>query len=330
MEANQITLHNLTKRYGDKIAVNISDLSIQPHTFTCIVGKSGCGKTTLLRLLAGLERPDANHIADSMAANPSGVAVNKVDPRGESPAVSISEANNIDHPESKTENKIAPSITGLPAKTAPVFQEPRLMPWLTVKENIMFSLKGNGNALRPAQTNVTKSSAAQNQNNAGLKQQPGHKAGDRPLLSSPASQPVTDCAEEQEDRCAQLLRELELTDAASLYPAQLSGGMAQRVSLGRTLFYDPDLILMDEPFSALDYFTRRNLQDMVLRLFRNQPKTILFVTHDVEEALLLGDRLLVMENGAIKADLPVPFPFPRNAADSEIQKMRRQILDLLA
>ena len=129
----------------------------------------------------------------------------------------------------------------------------------------------------------------------------------------------------------------KLTEASALYPSQLSGGMAQRVSLGRTLFYDPELILMDEPFSALDYFTRRNLQDMVLRLFHHQKKTILFVTHDVEEALLLGDealllgdRILVMENGNIKADMPVNLPTPRKAADSELQKMRQQILDLLA
>ena len=163
------------------------------------------------------------------------------------------------------------------------------MPWLTVKENIMFSLKGTEESARH---------------------------------SEPSPSP--------EEHCNQLLRELELTDAANLYPAQLSGGMAQRVSLGRTLFYDPELILMDEPFSALDYFTRRNLQDMVLRLFHHQKKTILFVTHDVEEALLLGDRILVMENGSIKADMPVSLPFPRKAADPSLQDMRQRILDLLA
>lgn len=164
------------------------------------------------------------------------------------------------------------------------------MPWLTVKENIMFSLKGQ----------------AGNTHNSDVS------------LPSP------------EERCRQLLQELELTEATDLYPSQLSGGMAQRVSLGRTLFYNPELILMDEPFSALDYFTRRNLQDMVLQLFHHQKKTILFVTHDVEEALLLGDRILVMENGNIKADMPVALPFPRKAADPPLQEMRQQILDLLA
>ena len=273
METGILALHNLKKTYGNKTAVNIDSLAIQPRTFTCIVGKSGCGKTTLLRLLAGLETPDIN----------------------EKPGNTASERNALNAANHDTSvhsaNKNAPqSITGLPAKTAPVFQEPRLMPWLTVKENVMFSLKGqDGNAMNA-----------------------------RAVLPSP------------EECCSQLLDELELTDAASLYPAQLSGGMAQRVSLGRTLFYDPELILMDEPFSALDYFTRRNLQDMVLRLFQHQKKTILFVTHDVEEALLLGDRILVMENGRIKADMPVPFPFPRKAADPALQDMRQRILDLLA
>ena len=240
MDTTLLILHNLKKSYGNKTAVNIDSLAIQPHSFTCIVGKSGCGKTTLLRLLTGLETPDTvTNVKDQTAASYSTSGQN---------------------------TNVASCITGLPAKTAPVFQEPRLMPWLTVKENIMFSLKGQVG-------NVTNSDVS---------------------LPSP------------EDRCNQLLNELELTDAAGLYPAQLSGGMAQRVSLGRTLFYDPELILMDEK------------------------KTILFVTHDVEEALLLGDRILVMENGNIKADMPVNLPTPLKAADSELQKMRQQILDLLA
>ena len=278
MKTDCLLLHNLTKTYGNKTAVNISSLKILPQTFTCIVGKSGCGKTTLLRLLAGLETPDQNKNASSC-------------------------------------------ITGLPAKTAPVFQEPRLMPWLTVKENIMFSLKGtDGNKQYANQNQWAVSDLSSDSENKKVKPytQNTSSTNSDVLLSSP------------EDRCRQLLQELELTEAANLYPAQLSGGMAQRVSLGRTLFYDPDLILMDEPFSALDYFTRRNLQDMVMRLFRHQAKTILFVTHDVEEALLLGDRILVMENGNIKEDLPVTLPFPRKAGNSELQKMRQSILELLA
>ena len=281
MDTGILILKNLRKTYGNKTAVNIAALEIQPYTFTCIVGKSGCGKTTLLRLLAGLETPDSDTY---IKANESGSDS------------TISNRNNLTN---AANNNRSSCISGLPAKTAPVFQEPRLMPWLTVKENIMFALKGdtatNGQASRMKNTNSIAPSVASS-----------------------------------EDRCEQLLKELELTEAADLYPAQLSGGMAQRVSLGRTLFYDPDLILMDEPFSALDYFTRRNLQEMVRRLFQHQQKTILFVTHDVEEALLLGDRILVMENGGIKADIPATLPFPRKAADPSLQEMRQRILDLLA
>ena len=287
MDTGTLFLQNLKKTFGNKTAVNIAALKIQPRTFTCIVGKSGCGKTTLLRLLAGLETPDSD---TDIKANESGSDS------------TISNRINLAY---AAKNNMSSRISGLPAKTAPVFQEPRLMPWLTVKDNIMFSLKGQ-DKYTTNQQQATKHTNRQDNNAID------------PAATSP------------EKRCEQLLQELELTEAADLYPTQLSGGMAQRVSLGRTLFYDPDLILMDEPFSALDYFTRRNLQEMVRRLFQHQQKTILFVTHDVEEALLLGDRILVMENGGIKADIPATLPFPRKAADPSLQEMRQRILDLLA
>lgn len=287
MDTGTLFLQNLKKTYGNKTAVNIATLEIRPHTFTCIVGKSGCGKTTLLRLLAGLETPDTvTDIKDNVSGSDS----------------NISNRNNFIN---AAKGNTSSCIIGLPAKTAPVFQEPRLMPWLTVKENIMFSLKGQ-DKYTTNQQQATKHTNRQDNNAID------------PAATSP------------EKRCEQLLQELELTEAADLYPTQLSGGMAQRVSLGRTLFYDPELILMDEPFSALDYFTRRNLQEMVRRLFQHQQKTILFVTHDVEEALLLGDRILVMENGGLKADIPATLPFPRKAADPSLQEMRQRILDLLA
>ncbi len=295
MDTTLLTLHNLKKTYGNKTAVNIDSLAIQPHSFTCIVGKSGCGKTTLLRLLAGLETPDTvTNVKDQTTASYSTTGQN---------------------------TNVASCITGLPAKTAPVFQEPRLMPWLTVKENIMFSQKGlDGNTQYANQNQRAVPNLSVDSENKTEKTQKQNTSSANTDVSLPSP----------EERCRQLLQELELTEASEFYPSQLSGGMTQRVSLGRTLFYDPELILMDEPFSALDYFTRRNLQDMVLRLFQHQKKTILFVTHDVEEALLLGDRVLVMENGNIKADMPVALPFPRKAADSSLQETRQQILDLLA
>ena len=195
MDTTLLTLHNLKKTYGNKTAVNIDSLAIQSHSFTCIVGKSGCGKTTLLRLLAGLEVPDTvTNVKDKTAAS-----------------YSIT-GQNIN---------VTSCITGLPAKTAPVFQEPRLMPWLTVKENIMFSLKGqagkthNSDQNQRALSNLSPDSEIKNEKT--------HKQNTTSInsdisLSSP------------EERCRQLLQELELTEASALYPSQLSGGMAQRLS----------------------------------------------------------------------------------------------------
>ena len=187
MEKWSLRVQDICKTYGAKQALQPTDEVFDEHSFTCIVGRSGCGKTTLLRLLCGLERPDA------------GV---------------------IEMPAGK--------------RIAPVFQEPRLMPWLNVGENITL--------------------AAQH---------------DKSLNTG---------------RLPELLKLLELEGTEKLYPNQLSGGMAQRVSLGRTLFYNPDIILMDEPFSALDYFTRQGLQQTLLKLYAEERKTIIFVTHDVEEA----------------------------------------------
>lgn len=171
----------LTKSYltasGSVDALLEAELAFSENSFTCIVGKSGCGKTTLLRLLAGLEPATSGTITYEKAT-----------------------------------------------KIGFVFQEPRLMPWLTVSENIAFA----------AQSNPV-------------------------LLHSPSEE---------------LLGLLGLQAFKNAYPAQLSGGMAQRVALGRTLFQNPDLILMDEPFSALDYFTRQGLQKMLLELFRQQQKAL--------------------------------------------------------
>ena len=232
MEQWSLRVQGICKTYGEKKALLPVDEVFPEHSFTCIVGRSGCGKTTLLRLLCGLEKPDAGL---------------------------------IELPEGK--------------RIAPVFQEPRLMPWLNVGENITL--------------------AAQH---------------DRTLDVS--------CLPE-------LLRLLELEGTERLYPNQLSGGMAQRVSLGRTLFYNPDIILMDEPFSALDYFTRQGLQQTLLKLYAEERKTIIFVTHDVEEALLLGDRVLIMDKGRVREALPVKLPRPRQAADTEFQSLRQKILQAL-
>ena len=130
-----------------------------------------------------------------------------------------------------------------------------------------------------------------------------------------------------EARTAELAALCQLPDdALRRYPAELSGGMAQRTALGRTLLQNPDIILMDEPFGALDYFTRKGLQETLLDLFRLERKTIIFVTHDVEEAILLGERVLIMQKGRITGEIPVKLAYPRDPAASEILSLRRQIL----
>jgi|SRR5918996_879164 ABC-type nitrate/sulfonate/bicarbonate transport system ATPase subunit len=130
----------------------------------------------------------------------------------------------------------------------------------------------------------------------------------------------------------ELLRVVGLGDFAAKYPHHLSGGMKQRVSIARALAVDPVLLLMDEPFGALDAQTRYVMQQELLRIWRAYKKTVLFVTHSIEEALFLGDRVLVMtaRPGRIKADIRVPQARPRDIAGDEFTRLRKQALDLLS
>lgn len=163
-----------------------------------------------------------------------------------------------------------------------IFQEPRLMPWLTVKENIAFGLQH-------------------------LKKTPH-------LI---------------EQRVDDLLQRVKLGKCGDLYPNQLSGGMKQRVSIARTLVTQPDLLLLDEPFSALDAFTKSTLQSELLSWWESTRASIIFVTHDIEEAILLGQRIMVMEQGKIVEDLPVNLPYPREIDQPDVVKMRRYLIDKL-
>lgn len=159
-----------------------------------------------------------------------------------------------------------------------VFQEPRLMPWLSVADNVGFALKGR----RP-----------------------------KPEIAK---------------RVADLLDLTGLSSFATARPSQLSGGMASRVGLARALAGDPDLLLLDEPFAALDALTRRRLQGELVALWRRRTPTVVFVTHDVEEAVLLADRVVRLDAGRVAEIVDVTLSRPRDPTDPAMVALRRRVL----
>ncbi|MGK5685162.1 ABC transporter ATP-binding protein [Actinoplanes sp. URMC 104] len=130
-------------------------------------------------------------------------------------------------------------------------------------------------------------------------------------------------------RCTGALAEVGLADRAKAWPAELSGGQAQRVAFARALAREPELLLLDEPFGALDALTRLRMQELFNRLRSRHGFAALLVTHDVDEALLLADRALVLDRGVIAADLPVTLDHPRAPDAPGFGALRRQLLDLL-
>lgn len=229
--SNLYKIEGLTKKYkiADKENVILSnlDLVIPNDEITVIIGKSGCGKTTLLRMIAGLEDRTSGEIKF------------------------------IDGNEEVASPKI-----GF------VFQESRLLPWLTIKENTQIHNEG---------------------------------------------------------KAEETLTMLGLKEYINMYPDQLSGGMAQRVSIARALCYNPDTLLMDEPFSALDYFTRKQLLDEILNIYLKTKKGIIFVTHNIEEGLTLGKNIFVMKDKKIKA-YRINESYPRNLDNEDMIKLKNQIL----
>ncbi len=123
-----------------------------------------------------------------------------------------------------------------------------------------------------------------------------------------------------------ILSMLGLSPFRNAYPSQLSGGMAQRVSLGRALCREPEMLLMDEPFASLDAINRRHLQQELAAIHNKSGGTILFVTHDIREALILGTRILIMDSGSLIADLPVDLPFPRNPSSVRFNSLYDRVL----
>ena len=223
-------------------AVDGINLEMRSGEFVSIVGKSGCGKSTILRMIAGLISPTTGKIT-------------------------------IDDKE----------ITDSGPDRGMVFQKATLFPWLTVEKNIYFSLRMKGN-YRQKQGEV--------------------------------------------DR---MLKMIGLEEFKDDYPGQLSGGMTQRVALVRSLINEPNILLLDEPLGALDAFTRMNMQDEILDLWQKKKQLAIMVTHDIDEAIYMGTKVLIMEStpGRIKATLPIELDFPRNRSSSSFVEYRKQILDTL-
>jgi ABC-type nitrate/sulfonate/bicarbonate transport system ATPase subunit len=208
------------------LALSEIDLQIQAEEFVCLIGKSGCGKTTLLNMIAGFV------------------------------------------PASKGEIYVGEERVAGPGKgKGVVFQQFGLFPWLTARRNIEFACRQRGMS-RQEQVRI---------------------AGD-------------------------YIAQVGLVGFEDKYPYELSGGMQQRVAIARTLALDPKILLMDEPFGALDEITRIGMQDELLRIWDTQCKTVVFVTHSVSEAVMLADRVIVLKPnpGSVKAQFTIDLPRPRD------------------
>lgn len=220
-----VSVDRVTVQYGDKIVLKDVVLDVYPGEFLCVIGRSGCGKTTLLRMVAGLTPPKVGIV--NIAGRP------------------------VQHPGQDS---------------AMVFQADSLFPWKKVIDNACFGLTS-----------------------AGVPKTASHS------------------------RALEWLGRVGLEDVSELKPRQLSGGMRQRVNLVRALVTQPKVLLMDEPFAALDYQTREELQAELIKLCRETATTVLFVTHDVTEATYLGDRIIVLDTELknIKCTIEVPWPRER-------------------
>jgi NitT/TauT family transport system ATP-binding protein len=222
-----VMLRGVTKIYDNGVtALGPLDLDVNRGEFVSLLGPSGCGKSTALRLIAGLSAPTSGTV---------GVSHHAEDTRGH-------------------------HSIGF------VFQEPTLMPWASVRENVRLPLKL-------------------------------------------AHVPVT----ESEISVNEALAQVGLAEFAGAYPRELSGGMKMRVSLARALVTNPDILLMDEPFAALDEITRFRLNNDLLSLWRKLHKTVIFVTHSVFESVYLSQRVIVMtaRPGRIASEFRIGAPEPR-------------------
>jgi ABC-type nitrate/sulfonate/bicarbonate transport system ATPase subunit len=231
----RIEIRGVGKRFASGeggLVLDGVDLTIGDNEFVTLVGRSGCGKTTLLNVVAGLVAPSAGEV--------------RVDGR---------------------------PVTGPGGGKGMVFQQHALFPWLTAVQNIEFGCKSRG--VPPAERRAI---------------------------------------------AAQLIELVGLRGSEAKYPIELSGGMQQRVAIARALALDPEILLMDEPFGALDELTRIEMQDELLRVWSTRKKTVVFVTHSIWEALVLSDRVVVLGGrpGRIRRELAVEVDRPRQRTDPRL------------
>lgn len=223
-----VVIDDVSMVFGHHVVFEHISLTVAPGEILCIVGASGCGKTTLLRQVAGLQKPSSGTIA--FQGKP---------------------------------------VTGPARNRAIVFQDygRALLPWRSVAANIALSLEGTGKSKAEIASTVD-----------GLMKTTG------------------------------------LSAAARKYPSQLSGGMQQRVQIARCIAQEPDILLMDEPFGALDAMTRQSLQDELLAIARDRGIAVVFITHDLEEAIYLGDKVVALASnpGRVLKQVPVDLPRPRD------------------
>ena len=243
-EPASIEVVNVSKCFGegDRGVEALADLTltIPAGDFITIIGQSGCGKTTLLRLIAGLEYPSKGYI--------------KVG---------------------------GDTVKGTGWDRGLIFQEPRLFPWATVAHNVRLGLRDRGRS---------------------------------------------------QDQIMALLQLVGLEDFAAAYPRELSGGMAQRVALARALAGSPQVLLLDEPLGALDAVTRMRMQDELLRIWQERSLTMVAVTHDLDEAVLLSTQIVVLTQrpGTVRRVIPVNLPYPRDRTTAEFNVFRQELVRMLA
>jgi ABC-type nitrate/sulfonate/bicarbonate transport system ATPase subunit len=242
--APKIVVSGLTRRFPAEdaergLALQDINLAIMPNEFVAVVGRSGCGKTTLLNLIAGLLRPTEGEV--------------RIDGR---------------------------PVEGPGPDRGMVFQNSALFPWLTALENVEF--------------------------------------GPRNLGIPP---------DRRRALALDLLDLVRLRGFENRYPRELSGGMKQRVAIARALATDPEILLMDEPFGALDELTRAEMQEELLRIWEARRKTVVFVTHSIMEAVYLSDRVIVLSPhpGRVRKDVPISLPRPRQRASGAFMAYYEEI-----